>query len=165
MNEETEKMTIDELHPSHAEALKTAKLAPETHPTLRTTHDEENNEKRKKERNEKRKRHKDRRTVFFCIACSKHWKKPLPKIIQDLKKKHGLSWLRVQMSHTRSSNLHEIFQADLHAETERKTSFTRLRKFAMQLPDEVQESAIKTVPLSRKMPMEHDNTQGNVSVV
>ena len=93
MNEEMEKMTIDELHPSHAEALKTAKLVPETHPTLRTTHDEENNEKRKKERNEKRKRHKDRRTVFFCIACSKHWKKPLPKTIQDLKKKHGLSWL------------------------------------------------------------------------
>ena len=93
MNEETEKMTIDELCPSHAEALKTAKLAPETHPTLQTTHDKENNKKKKKERNEKRKRHKDRRTAFFHITCSKHWKKPLPKIIKDLKKKHGLSWL------------------------------------------------------------------------
>jgi hypothetical protein len=67
MNEEMEKMTIDKLHPSHAEALKTAKLAPETCPTLRTTHDEENNEKRKKERNKKRKRHKDQRTAFFAL--------------------------------------------------------------------------------------------------
>jgi hypothetical protein len=50
-------------------------------------------------------------------------------------------------------------------ETEQKTSFTQLREFAMQLPDEVQESAIETVPLSRKMPMEHDDTQGNVHIV
>ena len=34
MNENAETKRIDDLHPSHTEALKTAQLEPKTHPTL-----------------------------------------------------------------------------------------------------------------------------------
>ena len=52
-----------------------------------------------------------------------------------------------------------------HMKTKWKTSFAWLHQLTMQLPDEVQESAVKTVPLPREMPMGHNSTQSNMSVM
>ena len=69
------------------------------------------------------------------------------------------------MSHTRSANLHEMFQADLMRKLNEKLVSLDCVNSTMQLPDEMQEPAIKTVPLSREMPMGNNSTQGNMSAM
>jgi hypothetical protein len=54
------------------------------------------------------------RATYFCIGVSTgFWKTPISVTIRELSKKHGLTWLRPQMSNHRFTNLGEMLNSDL----------------------------------------------------
>jgi hypothetical protein len=111
--EESETKTMDELYPAHAQALRTAKLAPNTFPTLGEILDDLTDSTTMEVGKNKEKK-QDNRTIHFCIGESKLWSNPVHAIIKELRNKHGLTWLRHSMSYHKFSNLREIFQGDLN---------------------------------------------------
>ena len=54
-----------------------------------------------------------RRTAYFCIGVSRAWTTPIWLIIKNLKKKHGLHWLRFSMSYHKFSNFREMLNGDV----------------------------------------------------
>ena len=106
---ETSSKKIDQLHPDHIKALRTAKLLPEEIPTFGELW--ENDERETIVTEEKR---RDTRNIYFCIGYSNFWVKPIHKVINDLiKKSPQLRWIRVRMSHHRFPNPSELFYGDL----------------------------------------------------
>ena len=69
--------------------------------------------KAKAKTKKKAKKHQQTRQTYFCIGVSQFWKVPLHAIINKIKAKYGLSWLRISMSHHRFTNLRETLQVDL----------------------------------------------------
>ncbi|CAB9514199.1 expressed unknown protein [Seminavis robusta] len=67
---------------------------------------------RDKGMSKQRKRNRNR-SLFFCIGHSNAWTTPIHKVINDLKKSHGLEWIRTSMSYHRFTNLREMFMGDL----------------------------------------------------
>jgi hypothetical protein len=52
--------------------------------------------------------------VFFCLGYSRFWKTPIHVLLQSLRNKYNLLWLRVTMSYHSFNNLHEMFQGHLN---------------------------------------------------
>ena len=93
-----------------AEALKKAKLAPRVFPTLGEVLDR----KEERAKNDKReKKNQNSRQTYFCVSTSHFWQTPLFVILNELKKKHNMRFLRISMSYHKFSNVREIFQGDL----------------------------------------------------
>ena len=65
------------------------------------------------------KKERAKRNVYFCVGFSRFWSKPIHKIIGQLVKSFGLTWLRVRMSYHRFTNLREIFAGDLTSKLRR----------------------------------------------
>ena len=110
---------LSELYPTHFEALNNAKLIkPEQIPTLG-----ESKEKMAKEKEDtasqalKKRRERDRkRAIYFKIGFTDFWRKPIHKVIKEIKAKFpSLSWLRISMSYHRFNNIRELFQGDLNS--------------------------------------------------
>ena len=117
-NENADKV-LAEIYPVHFDALTKANLIKqESIPTLGMS-----NKQMEKEKNDtasqalKKRRERDRkRAVYFKIGYSDFWRKPIHKIIKEIKGKFSsLAWLRVSMSYHRFNNVRELFQGDLNA--------------------------------------------------
>lgn len=109
---ESSNKSLEELYPKHAEALKIANLVPKGFPTLNEVLQNAASRKEAKENGSKT---KNTRQIYFCLAVSKFWEKPIWVVLKKLRDKHGLKWLRVSMSYRRHSNLSQLFQGDLTA--------------------------------------------------
>jgi len=104
---------MDELYPSHAKALRDAKLVTGDFPTLGEVLDDESSQIT--EPNDKKStKNQDKRIIRFCIGMCKCWSKPIHAILKELREKHGLSWLRFTMSYHKFSNFREILQGDMN---------------------------------------------------
>jgi hypothetical protein len=122
---ENETITIDELYGEHAKAFEQAGYSVKF-PTLGEACDDRARtlEKKKAKLEEegtnqadngrKRKQKKKRLgQVYCCMKFSRRWKRPVHAVLNKLKKKHGLGWLRISMSYSKHSNFRELLQADL----------------------------------------------------
>jgi len=111
-----EQMTIDQLYPDHATALRTSNIAPRKFPTIaHLRHLRETNLRRKEETaktTEKETVTRSRQT-YFCIGVSKIWGAPIWLRLKKLRNEHGLKWLRPSISYHRFPNLREKFASDL----------------------------------------------------
>ena len=110
---------LSDLYPTHFEALSNAKLIKEENvPTLGASKNQMAKDaadtasqalKKRRERDQKR-------AIYFKIGFTDFWRKPVHKIIKEIKAKFpSLSWLRVSMSYHRFNNIREHFQGDLNA--------------------------------------------------
>eukprot|EP00957_Ditylum_brightwellii_P081089 6167300-Ditylum_brightwellii.AAC.1 len=69
---------------------------------------------RSKKKEEEKAEKRDDRTIYFVMGHSRFWKKfNIVKIIQHLKKRFNLTYLRFSMAYRRFTNLHERFHGDL----------------------------------------------------
>ena len=107
--------TLKEIYPDHFKALETAKLVTDSIPTLKQEiQRREASLNRKISVKKTKQKERDRkRATYFCVGYSKIWKTPIHKTIKELKDKHNLKWLRVNMSYHRFTNLRETIQGDL----------------------------------------------------
>ena len=55
----------------------------------------------------RRKKKKRLGQVYCCMKFSRRWKTPVHAVLNKLKKKHGLGWLRISMSYSKHSNFRE----------------------------------------------------------
>ena len=119
VDDENADKVLAEIYPVHFDALTKANLIKqESIPTLGMS-----NKQMEKEKNDtasqalKKRRERDRkRAVYFKIGYSDFWRKPIHKIIKEIKGKFpSLAWLRVSMSYHRFNNVRELFQGDLNA--------------------------------------------------
>ena len=109
--------SIDEIHPDHAKALRTAGLSPKKFPTLKEVLMSVENDKQK----DKKKKKLRKRITHFCISICKTWTMrdtwnnaiSIHVILERLRDKCNLKWLRMSMSYHEFTNLGEIFQGDL----------------------------------------------------
>ena len=110
--------SLRDLYPNHFAALGKAglltKAAMPTIPTLSQAKALYKPVSPTKRAQQQRKRDA-RRTAYFCIGVSRAWTTPIWVIIKNLKKKHGLHWLRVSMSYHKFSNFREILNGDVTA--------------------------------------------------
>ena len=104
---------IEELYPEHAEALKIANLVSSRFPKLNDVLKDAASRKQAKDTGGKK--GKNTRQVYFCLAVSKFWKKPVWKVLKKLRDNHKLKWLCISMFYRRHSNLAQLFQGDLTA--------------------------------------------------
>merc|ERR1712137_687546 len=66
--------------------------------------------------NKAKKKNQRSRQVYFCIEKSHFFgKEPIHAILNRIKKKYNLPWLRISMCYKKHSNLREIFQSDLNS--------------------------------------------------
>ena len=109
---------MNEIYPLHTDALRAAKLNPSKYPTLGELQDA----RARRERDigssgtidsRERKKGERARQTFFCVGFSSIWTKPIHKILQDLRNKYNLKWLRPAISYHKFSNLAEKFNCDL----------------------------------------------------
>ena len=106
---------MDELYPLHLEALKKAGLIEENKiPTLFEVVKQMNNPARIEVKEERERDYRDKRNIFFTIAASKLWPTSIWKIINDLRVKHNVRWLRIRMSYTTHQNFGRYLQGDLN---------------------------------------------------
>jgi len=56
--------------------------------------EKEDNVKKENKNKKKGKENKHPRNAFFCVGYCKHWKKPLPVTMSEIKKRCDLTWLR-----------------------------------------------------------------------
>ena len=94
----------------HISALESAGLGMKEYPTMKNLRETKEQEKTRKG-NRRRKQYIRNRSVFFCVGFAKFWKDPIHRVLTDLCKKFGLSWLRISMSYHRFPNLREIFSS------------------------------------------------------
>ncbi len=108
---------LEEIYPEHFEALRHSNLVKDEVPTLRQHLEVLRERKANKPSNEilKRRERDRKRAVYFCIGYSDFWTVPVLRVIQELRKKHNLLWMRVKMSYHRFSNMREILQTDLNS--------------------------------------------------
>jgi hypothetical protein len=116
MTEENKNTRMNALYPEHAAALEKAKLAPKKWPSLKQmmkkVHKSDEEKKQKKKDREKRQK-KILRDCFFCLGVSSIWKKPVHKIIKEIRDRHGLKGIRISMSYHRFPNFREKLKNDL----------------------------------------------------
>jgi hypothetical protein len=100
---------ILDFYPLHREALKKAKLLPKNVPTLQELHQQEDDRQRRaKKKEEETENKQDGRTCYFVIGHSRFWRKfNIVKIIQRLKYRFKLNFLRFSMAFRRFTNLRE----------------------------------------------------------
>ena len=115
VTEKNANKTLKEIYPDHFKALETAKLVTDSIPTLKQEiQKREASLNRKTSAKKTKQKERDRkRATYFCVGYSKVWKTPIHKTIKELKDKHNLKWLRVNMSYHRFTNLREVLQGDL----------------------------------------------------
>ena len=65
---------------------------------------------RKKKRNKRESLCK----THFCIGASEIWRKPIHCILEEMKNKHNIKWIRITMSYHKFVNIREIFQGGLN---------------------------------------------------
>jgi GIY-YIG catalytic domain len=107
-------LPLNEIYPLHFAQLEHSQLIDSPIPTLEEELEKYHESIMATVREYKHWRDRDRkRTIFFCVGHSRAWKKPIHKIIKELKAALNLSWLRVSMSYHRFPNLREYFQRDL----------------------------------------------------
>ena len=109
--------SMDQLYPKHFQALDRAGLLTESNmgpiPTLAQAQATLPQPSRLTPRERSQRARDAKRTTYFCIGKSAAYKIPIWKLINDLKAKHNLGWIRVSMSYHRFSNLRELFNGDL----------------------------------------------------
>jgi len=101
---------INPLHPKHAEALEKAGLNPDVCPTLKEALDEQAAATKAAGEEKRTLQAQRRQSELFCIKFTKSWKEQIHVLLNRLKQKHGLSWLRIQMPCSRLQNLRELLQ-------------------------------------------------------
>ena len=114
-----ENVRIDTIFPKHAEALRIARISPDTFPTFKELEElRELKSKEEKEMEKEVKRKRCKRETFFCIGvsqCSLRTLKhpPMHVIIKKARDKHRLQWLRVSISYKKFPNLSKAFMDNL----------------------------------------------------
>ncbi len=114
VTEENKRMTLDELYPLHFQALRHSNLfrPHQKAPSLQAARGIHQPISKTQRAIQQRQRDA-RRKVYFCIGISPAFPTPIWQVINELKKKHDIQWLRVSMSYHRFSNMREIFNNDL----------------------------------------------------
>ncbi len=114
MTEHNKRMRLDIMYPKHFQALKESNLI-RHHQRIPTLQEAKRiHQPIPKSKRAIQERERDaRRTVYFCIGISQAFTRPIWTVINELKAKHDLNWLRVSMSYHRFSNMREIFNGDL----------------------------------------------------
>jgi hypothetical protein len=101
---------MHQLYPEHAKALQHAGLSGSRLPTLKQVLDSRSGAPRQSHSRSV----KTSRAVFFCLGYSRFWKTPIHVLLQHLRNKFNLLWLRVTMSYYRFNHLREMFQGHLN---------------------------------------------------
>lgn len=113
VTEENKFDSLQKIYPEHFKALDKANLLPRKIPTLNECIASTLDRERVKEIKQDKQRQRNR-TVFFCIGYSSIWKKPIHKILKDIRNEfEGLKWLKISMSYHRFPNVREIISGDL----------------------------------------------------
>ena len=73
-----------------------------------------NEEKKQKEKDREKRQKKMLQDCFFCSGVSSIWKKPVHKIIKEIRDRHGLEkGIRISMSYHRFPNFREKLKNNL----------------------------------------------------
>ena len=114
---------MDQLYPGHIKALRTAQLIKPNFKFLtlkeqmalsKSQQSNNANQEPSQEaisKQDKKKRDSSR-TTYFCIGFSQIWEQPIHQRLEELRKKHAISFLRTPMSYHKFSNLGEKLNSD-----------------------------------------------------